>query len=294
MIIAIDGPAASGKGTIARRLAARYGLPHLDTGLLYRAAAAALIGAGRDLYDESAAVAAARGLGLTDFDEDRLRSRDMGEAASIVAAMPGVRQALIDAQRAFAARPGGAVLDGRDIGTVVCPDADVKIFVTASAFTRAQRRALELAKRGERADYAAILADIQKRDARDFGEGGSALAAGRGRCASRYHAARHRGGRRGGGAHRRGRARQGVTPARRSRPRGGGSSAGPFSRGGPPRRRLVTPPRGEGASPPAARSRSRCPGAAARGGRSGSRSAAVRAGPRGRARRLPPSRRSDR
>lgn len=167
MIIAIDGPAASGKGTIARRLAVRYCLPHLDTGLLYRAAAAALIGAGRDLYDESAAVAAARGLGLTEFDEDLLRSRDMGEAASIVAAMPGVRQALIDAQRAFAARPGGAVLDGRDIGTVVCPDADVKIFVTASASARAQRRALELAKRGERADYAAILADIQKRDARD-------------------------------------------------------------------------------------------------------------------------------
>jgi cytidylate kinase len=167
MIIAIDGPAASGKGTIARRLAALYGLPHLDTGLLYRAVAAALIGAGRDLYDESAAVAAARGLGLTDFDEDLLRRRDMGEAASIVAAMPGVRHALLEAQRAFAARPGGAVLDGRDIGTVVCPGADVKIFVTASASARAQRRALELAQRGERADYAAILADIQKRDARD-------------------------------------------------------------------------------------------------------------------------------
>ena len=122
MIIAIDGPAASGKGTIARRLAARYGLPHLDTGLLYRATAAALIGADRDLYDERAAVAAARGLGLTDFDEQALRSRDMAEAASIVAAMPGVRDALIEAQRAFAVRPGGAVLDGRDIGTVVCPD----------------------------------------------------------------------------------------------------------------------------------------------------------------------------
>jgi CMP/dCMP kinase len=149
MIIAIDGPAASGKGTIARRVAERYRLPHLDTGLLYRA------------------VAAARGLGLTDFDEAVLRTRQMGEAASVVAAMPRVRAALIDAQRAFAARPGGAVLDGRDIGTVVCPEAEVKIFVTASAAQRAQRRALELIQRGEKADYQAILADIIRRDARD-------------------------------------------------------------------------------------------------------------------------------
>ena len=167
MIIAIDGPAASGKGTIARRLAAHYGLPHLDTGLLYRATAAALIAADRDLYDEPAAVAAARGLGLTDFDEKILRTRPMGEAASVVAAMPGVREALLDAQRAFAERPGGAVLDGRDIGTVVCPRATAKIFVTASAPARAQRRALELAQSGEKADYDAILADILRRDARD-------------------------------------------------------------------------------------------------------------------------------
>ncbi len=167
MIIAIDGPAASGKGTIARCLAAHYGLPHLDTGLLYRATAAALIATDRDLYDEPAAVAVARGLGLTDFDETILRTRQMGEAASVVAAMPGVRDALIEVQRAFAARPGGAVLDGRDIGTVVCPQATVKIFVTASAPARAQRRALELGQRGEKADYAAILADILKRDARD-------------------------------------------------------------------------------------------------------------------------------
>ncbi|HXZ16214.1 MAG TPA: (d)CMP kinase [Roseiarcus sp.] len=167
MIIAIDGPAASGKGTIARRLAERYGLPHLDTGLLYRATAAAVIGADGDLYDEVAAVAAARGLGLTDFDETALRSREMGEAASVVAAMPGVRAVLLEAQRSFAARPGGAVLDGRDIGTVVCPRAEVKIFVTASAPARAQRRTLELAERGERADYAAILANILRRDARD-------------------------------------------------------------------------------------------------------------------------------
>jgi cytidylate kinase len=167
MIIAIDGPAASGKGTIARRIAAHYRLAHLDTGLLYRATAAALIAEDRDLYDETAAVAVARGLGLTDFNETTLRTREMGEAASIVAAMPLVRAALIEAQRAFAARPGGAVLDGRDIGTVVCPDAEVKIFVTASAAARAQRRALELVQHGERADYNAILADIIRRDARD-------------------------------------------------------------------------------------------------------------------------------
>ena len=167
MIIAIDGPAASGKGTIARRIAAHYRLPHLDTGLLYRAIAAALIAEDRDLYDEAAAVAVARGLGLTDFSEATLRTRQMGEAASVVAAMPRVRAALIEAQRAFAARPGGAVLDGRDIGTVVCPDAEVKIFVTASPAARAQRRAVELIQRGERADYNAILADITRRDARD-------------------------------------------------------------------------------------------------------------------------------
>jgi cytidylate kinase len=169
MIIAIDGPAASGKGTIARRIAAHYRLPHLDTGLLYRAIAAALIAEDHDLYDEAAAAAAARGLGLTDFNEATLRTRQTGEAASVVAAMPGVRAALIEAQRAFAARPGGAVLDGRDIGTVICPDADVKIFVTASATARAQRRALELIQRGEEADYSAILADIIRRDARDSG-----------------------------------------------------------------------------------------------------------------------------
>ncbi|THD47488.1 MAG: (d)CMP kinase [Bradyrhizobium sp.] len=167
MIIAIDGPAASGKGTLARRLAQHYGLPHLDTGLLYRAVAASLIGAGRDLHDVEAATSAARGLGMEEFDEARLRGREMGEAASIVAAMPAVRAALIAAQQRFAQRPQGAVLDGRDIGTVICPEADVKIFVTASAETRAQRRALELAARGEKADYATILADIARRDARD-------------------------------------------------------------------------------------------------------------------------------
>ncbi|MDJ0448598.1 (d)CMP kinase [Methylocystis sp. JR02] len=167
LIIAIDGPAASGKGTLARRLAAHYGLPHLDTGLLYRATARALLDEGLPLDDVDAAVEAARGLSLTDFDETRLRARDMGEAASVVAAMPAVRAALVDMQRAFAARPEGAVLDGRDIGTVICPAARVKIFVTASPETRAQRRALELAGRGEEVDYNAILEDVRKRDARD-------------------------------------------------------------------------------------------------------------------------------
>jgi cytidylate kinase len=175
MIIAIDGPAASGKGTLARRLAEHFGLPHLDTGLLYRATAFALIDAGRRPDDAPAAIQAARALALTDFDETRLRTREMGEAASLVAAIPAVRAALVDIQRSFAHRQQGAVLDGRDIGTVICPTADVKIFVTASPDTRANRRALELAARGEKVDYAAILADIKRRDERDSGRGASPL-----------------------------------------------------------------------------------------------------------------------
>ncbi|WP_395666368.1 (d)CMP kinase [Methylocella sp.] len=167
MIIAIDGPAASGKGTLARRLAAHFGLPHLDTGLLYRATARALIDQGRDLADREAAIWAARGLALTDFDEQALRSRDMSEAASVVAAIPEVRAALVETQRRFAHRPGGALLDGRDIGTTICPDAACKIFVTASEDARATRRALELRARGEKVDYAAVLEDIRRRDARD-------------------------------------------------------------------------------------------------------------------------------
>ncbi len=167
MIIAIDGPAASGKGTLARRLAAFYGLPHLDTGLLYRATARALLDEGVRLDDIEAAVRSARTLALIDFDEERLRGREMGEAASVVAAIPAVREALIDMQRAFAAREQGAVLDGRDIGTVIAPEATVKIFVTASPDARAQRRALELRGRGEKVDYASILEDIKKRDKRD-------------------------------------------------------------------------------------------------------------------------------
>lgn len=177
MIIAIDGPAASGKGTIARRLADHYGLSHLDTGLLYRATARVLLDRGERLDDPERAVAAARGLALTDFDEERLRGAQMGEAASVVGAIPDVRAALLAMQRTFAARPAGAVLDGRDIGTVICPKADVKIFVTADAETRAQRRSLELAKRGEKVDFAGVLADIRKRDERDSARSSAPLVA---------------------------------------------------------------------------------------------------------------------
>ena len=167
MIIAIDGPAASGKGTLARNLARHFGLPHLDTGLLYRATARALMDTGHDLASKNAAIAAARGLALTGFDENLLRGHEMAEAASIVAAIPEVRAALAEMQRAFARSPGGAVLDGRDIGTVICPEACPKIFVTASAGARAARRTLELRSQGEKAHYAAVLADIVSRDERD-------------------------------------------------------------------------------------------------------------------------------
>ena len=177
MIIAIDGPAASGKGTIARRLAQHYGLAHLDTGLLYRATARVLLDSGLRLDDPARAVAAARGLALTDFEEDKLRGAKMGEAASIVAAIPEVRSALLDMQRKFASRPQGAVLDGRDIGTVICPDATAKLFVTATPEVRAQRRALELRSRGERVDYADVLADIRRRDERDAGRSAAPLVA---------------------------------------------------------------------------------------------------------------------
>lgn len=167
MIIAIDGPAASGKGTLGKRLAAHFGLRHLDTGLLYRAVAKALLDAGRPLDDREHAAAAARALDPTQFDEVALKTHAIGEAASIVSAIPEVRAALLKFQRDFAAAPPGAVLDGRDIGTVICPNADVKIFVTATPEVRARRRAAELNAKGEAADEAAILADILRRDARD-------------------------------------------------------------------------------------------------------------------------------
>lgn len=177
MIIAIDGPAASGKGTLARRLALHFGLPHLDTGLLYRATARALLDVDHPLTDEKAAVRAAQSLDLAHLDETRLRGRVMGEAASVVAAIPAVRAALVAWQRAFARRPEGAVLDGRDIGTVICPDATVKIFLTATPEERARRRFGELAGRGEDVTMEAILDDIRRRDARDSGRSTAPLAA---------------------------------------------------------------------------------------------------------------------
>jgi CMP/dCMP kinase len=167
MIIAIDGPAASGKGTLGKHLAAHFGLRHLDTGLLYRAVAKALLDDGAPLDDRARASAAARALDPGRFDEAALKSHAVGEAASIVSVIPEVRAALVEYQRAFATRPPGAVLDGRDIGTVIAPDADVKIFVTASASERARRRARELAAQGIAADEGEILADIERRDERD-------------------------------------------------------------------------------------------------------------------------------
>jgi CMP/dCMP kinase len=169
MIIAVDGPAASGKGTLGKRLASHFRLRHLDTGLLYRAVAKALLDAGHALDDRARAVAAAEALDPPLFDEAALRRHALGEAASIVSAIPEVRHALIALQRDFAARPPGAVLDGRDIGTVIVPNADVKIFVVASAEERARRRAAELRASGEAADEIAILADIKRRDERDRG-----------------------------------------------------------------------------------------------------------------------------
>ena len=167
MIIAIDGPAASGKGTMARRLAEHYDLPHLDTGLTFRAVAHALLEAGHPLDDEALAEEAANALDLGALDRSVLSAHHIGETASKVAVMPRVRTALLSAQRSFANRPGGALLDGRDIGTVVCPGADVKLFVTASAEVRAQRRTDEILAKGEEADFEQILADVKLRDERD-------------------------------------------------------------------------------------------------------------------------------
>jgi cytidylate kinase len=167
MIIAIDGPAASGKGTLGKRLAAWYGLRHLDTGLLYRAVAQSVLAAGHQLDDAACAVAAAQSLDPAGFDEATLKSHAAGEAASVVSAIPEVRAALFRLQQEFAAVSPGAVLDGRDIGTVICPYADAKIFVTASPEVRARRRAIEMRSRGQAADETAILEDIRRRDERD-------------------------------------------------------------------------------------------------------------------------------
>lgn len=167
MIIAIDGPAASGKGTLGRRLAAHFGYRHLDTGLLYRAVAKEVLDAGPDVDRREAAVRAAQSFDPGCLGDPTLKSDTIGNMASVVSAIPEVRAALIGFQRSFAATPPGAVLDGRDIGTVIAPHAEVKIFLTASAEERARRRQGELQSRGESADYGAILADIRKRDERD-------------------------------------------------------------------------------------------------------------------------------
>ncbi|MEQ8349368.1 MAG: d(CMP) kinase [Sneathiellaceae bacterium] len=169
LVIAVDGPVAAGKGTLARSLARQFGLRYLDTGSLYRAVAARVRDAGADPSDPAAALAAARGLGDADQHRGDLRDEAVGEAASIVAAQPEVRAALLDYQRRFGATPPGAVLDGRDIGTVIFPDAPVKLFVTATVEARARRRHDELAGRGAATDYAAVLADLRARDARDSG-----------------------------------------------------------------------------------------------------------------------------
>jgi cytidylate kinase len=169
MIIAIDGPAASGKGTLAKRIAEAWGLPCLDTGLLYRAVARDVTARGFKLADAWAALALARSLDPETLEDPLLRSPGVGEAASIVASMPQVRVALLDYQKTFAAQAGGAVLDGRDIGTVVCPAADAKIFVTARPEVRAWRRFMERQAQALPVTFDGVLDDIRRRDARDTG-----------------------------------------------------------------------------------------------------------------------------
>jgi len=168
MIIAIDGPAASGKGTLAKRLAEHFGLSHLDTGLLYRAVALTLLDTGVPLTDSAAAARVAATLDPARLDDPRLKGGAMGDAASMVSTHQPVRDALLDLQRRFAGQPGGAVLDGRDIGTVICPEADAKLFVTATPEERARRRHRELLSRNEAAEFEVILADIRRRDERDM------------------------------------------------------------------------------------------------------------------------------
>ena len=167
MIIAIDGTLASGKGTIARRLSGWYGLAHMDTGRLYRATGVAALNKSVDFDDPNALADVARGLDLSDYSEEELRTAEAGQAASKVAAIPEVRAALLELQRAFANQPGGAVLDGRDIGTVVCPDADVKLLVDASVEVRANRRWKELTEKGETLSLEEMIAQLKERDDRD-------------------------------------------------------------------------------------------------------------------------------
>ena len=174
MIIAVDGPAASGKGTIARALAAHFGLPHLDTGLLYRAVGLAVLRHGGDPAHE---IDALRACDFSDamLHDPEIRSEAASRAASVVSAHSAVRTKLLERQRAFARQPGGAVLDGRDIGTVIAPEADAKLFVTASAQVRAQRRYDELKRTGAHVELAHVLADIESRDARDSGRAAAPL-----------------------------------------------------------------------------------------------------------------------
>ncbi len=167
MIIAIDGPAASGKGTLAKRIAAHLGYDHLDTGLLYRAVARDMLRAGEDLNDSEAAMRYAADLDPATLDEVELRVGPMGEAASVVAQFSGVRDALFMLQRRFAAERDGVVVEGRDIGTVIFPKADVKLFITADRSERARRRYRELSARGEPVTEADVYADLEKRDMRD-------------------------------------------------------------------------------------------------------------------------------
>lgn len=174
-VVAIDGPAAAGKGTLSRVIAKRYGFHHLDTGLTYRAAAKALIDAGLPLDDEAVAEKTARQVDLSGLDRAVLSAHAIGEAASKIAVMPAVRRALVEAQRAFALKEPGTVLDGRDIGTVVCPDAAVKLYVTASPEVRAKRRYDEIVTGGGTADYTTIFEDVKKRDTRDMGRADSPL-----------------------------------------------------------------------------------------------------------------------
>ena len=173
--VAIDGPAAAGKGTLSRQIASHYGFHHLDTGLTYRAVAKALLDAGRPLDNEAIAEATALAIDLAGLDRSVLSQHQIGEAASKIAVMPKVRRALVEAQRKFAAKTPGTVLDGRDIGTVVCPEAPVKLYVTASPEVRARRRYDEIISGGGSADFNDVFADVKRRDERDMGRADSPL-----------------------------------------------------------------------------------------------------------------------